>query len=249
MLKIALIGASGKLGQSILKLAKKSPEFHFEQLIAKSQVGKTDLITGLKYQSFEELKPVDLVIEVASANATSATIAWCKQHKARLIIGSTGHDEYQIAEIYEASKELPLFYSENFSVPLWLYLDLVKKMASFTKGSCYIDLIEKHRAEKKDTPSGTAKKIAQTLNMPYKLGAERGLRAQEFLHIHSIRGSDLAIEHELIFGFEHESIQIKHEVFDRSSYAEGALKAINFLQDAASGLYTMSNLLNFYNHG
>lgn len=241
-LKIGLIGASGKLGLAILKACfERKKNYHFE-LVAKNSIGQLNPTYKKPYLGIDQLKDVDLVLEVASQEAASSALEYCLFHNLPLIIGSTGHDPQFRESIHLASLKIPIFIAENFSLSLALYLQLIESIAPYAHEKCYIDLIEKHRALKKDTPSGTAKKIAESLQLPYHLGSPSGMRKEHGIHIHSIRGQDHPIEHTLMVGFENESIELKHQVFDRLAYAKGAIEAIEFIYLKPCGLYQMKDL-------
>jgi 4-hydroxy-tetrahydrodipicolinate reductase len=241
-LEISLVGASGKFGQSIIKAHLKAKQNCFSQLTGFSRSGQKDPQTSLQYKTLNELLPSDILIEVACPKATEHCLEFCKHFHIPYIVGSTGHSEQQLDKIKEVSSFIPIFFSQNFSIVLQLYLDMIKLIAPHTKNNCYVDLIEKHQSAKKDTPSGTAKKIAEELNMAYKLGGIEDKRNKEILQVHSIRGQDHAIEHELRFGFTYEELSIKHQVFDRTTYAQGVLSAIDFISQQKPGLYGMKDL-------
>ena len=246
MLKVALVGASGKFGQSVLELYKalKPQNFQFSTLVSKSTHQKIDPFVHLPYVALKNIEMCNLVIEIASSEATNLCLDICKNKKIPLIIGSTGHNHELQEKILKYSKYIPIFKAQNFSFVLQLYLDMVKKISNNIKMDCYLDLIEKHRAEKKDTPSGTALEIAKALEMKYEIASFEEARKKDTLHIHPIRSHDHGIQHDLRIAFPYEELSIKHTVFNRKAYAQGVLMAIEFLQNASAGYYEMSSLIN-----
>lgn len=242
MIKIGLVGASGKFGRSILESNDEIKKFDFNNLIANKRVGLLDPVTGSPFIPFDDLKDVSILVDVAGIYTLEPSLNYCISQQIPLIIGTTGHNPEQEANIRSASLTIPIFYAQNFSINLYAFLEMLKVLAPYSKQNCYIDLIERHRASKKDAPSGTAKKIAQELDMPYKIGEPSYERDSKLMHIHVIRGQDHAIEHEINFGFPYENIQLKHQVYDRKTYALGVLNAIEFIRDKKPGLYGMPDL-------
>jgi 4-hydroxy-tetrahydrodipicolinate reductase len=243
---ISIIGASGKLGQETINTLFSNNEYALCQLISKKSRGQKDPLTQISYSSIEQMQKVDLVIEIASSQATLDALKFCAQHQIPLIIGSTGHAPHFKQTLIDYSKHFPIFFCENFSVPCALTLNLLKMMKNQLTQDCYIDIIEKHRAQKKDAPSGTAKKIVEVLNRPYETFLSQDPRDCQQIQIHSIRANDHAIEHEIIFSFNHEQISIKHQVFSRKAYSEGLMKIIPFIFSQNKGLFDMSDLLRNY---
>jgi 4-hydroxy-tetrahydrodipicolinate reductase len=241
--KIGLVGASGKLGKAILEEEKKRNKNNFTHLIARSKIGEINPLLNQPYTDFSSLIGIDLLIEVASPVITIPCIDYCKKNKIPLIIGSTGHTKEQLKQIEEAAGYIPLFFSQNFSLSLSIFFKMLEAIKPYIDDSCYVDLIEKHRASKKDAPSGTAKKIAERLNMAYNLGGIDLPRDPKAIQIHPIRAQDHVIEHLLQFGFLNEAIEIKHQVYERNAYAKGVSLAIDFIKKQPIGLYQMEDLL------
>lgn len=241
--KLAIVGGSGKLGKEALLAISLLPDVEISYLVANKSIGQKDPITNLYYTSWAEVEKVDLVIEIASCMATKKALDFCSEHKIPLIIGSTGHDSQFKKTLFHHAKSFPIFFCENFSFSLAMTLNVIKTLKNHLPRDCYIDIIEKHRAKKKDAPSGTAKKIAEVLDMPFKTSLDTEERDSQNIHIHCIRAHDHTIEHEILFNFLHEQISIKHQVFDRKAYALGLTYAISFTLQQPFGLFGMDDLL------
>lgn len=200
MIKIGLIGPQGRLGKTIAIMHPIFP------------------ITRTTPRSFLDC---DVLIDVSSHTALIENLSANKP----IVIGTTGHLNF--APIEEAAKKLPIFYSANFS----LGIAILNKLARFTQKHfpSDIDIIETHRAGKKDAPSGTALELAKHLPKA---------------KLHSIRSGNIIGEHTLIFNNEEERITLSHEAHSREAFARGALAAAHFLLGKPAGLYGMDNLFD-----
>ena len=155
-----------------------------------------------------------------------------------LLIATTGHSEEQLKKINEAADKIPLIKAANTSVG-------VTVLNEFD-----IEVIEKHHNRKIDAPSGTANTLVEVINAnldeDYNIvyGREGHSKRQEKeIGVHSIRGGNIVGEHSVIFAKNDEIIEIKHEALSRKIFSDGSVKAINYLKDKKSGMYTMKDVL------
>lgn len=199
-IKIGLIGPNGRFGQAIAALYPILP-------ITRST----------------PRHPIDcdVLIDVSSPSALLDNL---KAEKP-LVIGTTGHADLTLIE--EAARRLPIFFAPNFSVGMALLRKLSLEIARHFPSD--IDLIEMHHAEKKDTPSGSALLLAQSLPNA---------------RIHSIRSGTIVGEHTLHFNTAEERLTLTHQAHTRTVFARGALAAAHFLIGKPPGLYTMDNLFS-----
>jgi 4-hydroxy-tetrahydrodipicolinate reductase len=242
-IKTALIGASGKFGQSIIEANLKAKKLAFTQLIGSSRAHQVDPKLQLSYQTIDDLEPANVILDVSSHTLTTALLTFCIRHKLPLVIGSSAHTEEELQKIQEAALYIPIFMAANFSPVIHLFKKMVQLLAPHAKNKAYIDLIEKHRASKKDAPSATAKEIAQSFGLDTSCEIDEVPRKKDVLHIHPIRGDDHCIEHHLMVSFDHEELHLKHQAFSRQAYAETALLACELIVSKTSGLYGMDALI------
>lgn len=243
MIKTAIIGASGKFGQSVLQAHLKAKKLLISQLIGNSQIGKVDPLTHLIYEPILSLKKTDVILDVSSHTITKQLLDFALNHETPLVIGSTAHTNDELFLIKAASKKIPIFKAANFSLAVYLLKKLVKELKPFVSSGCYIDLIEKHRAAKKDAPSATALELAAILDMKTALSLDEFPRSQDTLQIHPIRGDDHCISHQLMISFEHEELHLSHMAFSRQGYADGVIRAVEFIKNQSPGYYGMEDLV------
>ena len=166
-----------------------------------------------------------------------------------LLIATTGHSEEQLKKINEAADRIPLIKATNTSVGVTVLNEIVAYATKLLKGFD-IEVIEKHHNRKIDAPSGTANTLVEVINAnldeDYNIvyGREGHSKRQEKeIGVHSIRGGNIVGEHSVIFAKNDEIIEIKHEALSRKIFSDGSVKAINYLKDKKSGMYTMKDVL------
>lgn len=166
----------------------------------------------------------DVVIDFSSPAALPTLLEAGKP----LVIGTTGYGEAEMKMLQEAAKIIPIFHTSNFSLGIMHVREIVRELSEKTGSQAAIEIIEAHHSTKKDQPSGTALTLLEETgrNVP----------------IHSIRAGDILGDHTVIFGFNGERIEVKHQVHSREPFALGALKAAQFIKTKPPGYYTMKDL-------
>ncbi len=254
VLSISILGASGKMGQQIIKLAKSDPHYkivcglvrpdgnpRFFSFIADK------LAIPLKTTAEEAMDGCEVAIDFSSAQITKEHIKTAHALKKGLVIGTTGLDKNVLRAMKLAAQEIPILYSPNFSLGMALCLEAVNKFASSLFGDCYIDIFETHHIHKKDSPSGTALALAKAIGKgTVAFNQSDSNRNKEQIVIHSIRSGDVLGEHTIIFECGNERIQLTHQAHSRDAFAKGALLAATFLVEQPPGLYSIKDL---FKHG
>ena len=256
-LSIGIIGATGKMGRALLLSACKDLEVKIGGGCASAHsphigrdlgqlVGWDILNVPLSSNIDDFAEKSEVLIDFSLPNVTLENLRSAIKHQKPLVIGSTGHDVETRLAIESLAKQIPLFFSPNFSLGMALCLEACAFFGRHLKGSCFVDIVETHHIQKKDAPSGTALALARTLDMknicPGTLVEHP--RSQDTLVIHSIRAGNVTGEHHVIFECQGEQLEIKHTALSRDAFARGALRAAKFLAHRSPGLYTMKDLLH-----
>ena len=243
-MKIILVGACGKMGAQIAELAK-------DNVVCGVDVNPSPLAFPV-YDSLEKInEQADVVIDFSSANGISARLLWCKNHGVPAVLAATGYTEDDLNTITEYSKSLPIFKTGNFSLGIALAQYVSEKAAAFLGEDFDAEIIEKHHNQKKDSPSGTALMLAESVKKGYDskkrfvYGRQgmTGARQKEEIGIHAVRGGTIVGEHEVIFAGDDEIFSISHSARSRKIFAKGALRAAQWLISQPAGLYDMHDLL------
>ncbi|HLB52272.1 MAG TPA: dihydrodipicolinate reductase C-terminal domain-containing protein [Chlamydiales bacterium] len=219
-IKLALIGATGRLGEKIVQVASSHPFF------------EVSLCFDSKHPAYHHSE-IDLFLDVSTPHVLSHNLQIAISAKKPIVVGTTGHENMTLLK--EAAKDIPVFYAANFSIGMAL---MQRASLLFTKDLPNItsfQIKETHHAMKKDTPSGSALTLARSISK--KLPSIS-------LQIDSKREGDVIGIHELNIKTEHEQLTLIHEVKNRTVFAEGALAAAQFLMKKEPGLYGMEDLLS-----
>jgi 4-hydroxy-tetrahydrodipicolinate reductase len=241
MTRIAINGSKGKMGQALIEAINSSSQSDFGAGFDKGD-NLIDLISN-----FEVL--IDFSRPEASLNA----LAVCKDAGKAMVIGTTGFTDGELELIGQASKEIPIVFAPNMSVGVNLTLKILETSAKVIGPDSSIEIIEAHHRYKVDSPSGTALKmgevVANALGRDLSECAVYGRegieepRDQNTIGFSSIRGGDVVGEHTVAFFMDGERVEITHKASSRMIYANGAVRAANWLSDKSSGLYSMQDVL------
>ena len=262
-LKIAVAGASGRMGKMLVEAIAAAPDVQLSGAldVADSPALGQDAAAflgrpaGVAIESdvATALAGARCLIDFTRPEGTLAHLAYCAEHGIAMVIGTTGFDDAGKAAIRAASEKTAIVFAPNMSVGVNVTLKLLEMAAkSFAEGYD-IEIVEAHHRHKVDTPSGTALKmgevIAGALGRDLKecavYGREgvTGARDPSTIGFATIRGGDIVGDHTVLFAGDGERIEISHKSSSRVTYAHGALRAARFLADKTTGLYDMQDVL------
>lgn len=251
MTRIMISGCNGKMGQVVTAMCAQRDGIEIAAGVdvhAEKKNGYPVYADPMEFPG-----QVDCVIDFSNPAALSALLAYCKKTGSAIVLATTGYSEEQLAEIQAASKELRIFRSANMSLGINVLLALVRQAAKVLGDTCDIEIVEKHHNRKLDAPSGTAVMIAdaaaaslpQAPEYVYERHSVRKPRGRQEIGISSVRGGTIVGEHEILFAGTDEVLEIKHTAYSREIFANGALKAAQFLADCEKpGLYNMEDLVS-----
>lgn len=237
------------MGQTITHLLKDNPNIKIAAGIATNP----DKIIN-EYNVYSRITDVkenaDLVLDFSHPNCIDSIVEYCLSKGLALVVATTGLSQSQYETLSKASEKIPIFQSANMSYGVTVTVELCKNAAKALGRDFDIEIIEKHHNEKKDAPSGTALMIAKEINSTLNNSLEfiynrhlEGARKPNELGIYSIRGGTIPGEHSIIFAGKDEIIEIKHTALSRKIFAEGAIKAVEFIAKKKPGYYNMKDLL------
>lgn len=211
IIKIFISGATGKMGVALTQLISEKPEF-----------------------KLATIENCDVVIDFSHASAAQKLLETAATHRKPVIMGTTGHSEEQKMFFKKIATEIPFLVSPNMSVGVNLLWKLAETASQTLGNEFNVSIREKHHIHKKDSPSGTAKRLQEIVQK---------LR-NTLPPVEAIREGEVLGEHTIIFESKGEKIQITHEAATRGIFAEGALKAAQWIIGKPAGFYTMENVLS-----
>ena len=191
---------------------------------------------------------IDCIVDFSHHSVTSSLLGFARERGIAVVLCTTGHTEEELAEIYAAAEDIPLFFSANMSLGVALLVELAKT-AALALPDAEIEIIEKHHSRKLDAPSGTALMLASAISSvrPEAYAntgrSGHGKRTKEEIGIHAVRMGNVVGEHEVILATQNQTVTLKHEAHSRALFAEGALAAAAFIVGKDAGLYDMNSII------
>jgi len=263
-LRIAVAGASGRMGRMLIEAVLAAPDCVLAgalDLADSAAIGQdagafAGSPTGVLITSDlrRGLAGAQVLIDFTRPEGTLAHLAVCRELGVKAVIGTTGFTPAQKAEISGHAGRIALMMAPNMSVGVNVMLKLLDQAARALNVGYDIEVIEAHHRHKVDAPSGTALQIGEVL--AHALGRElkdcavyaregvTGERDPSSIGFATIRGGDIVGDHTVLFAGTGERIEITHKSADRSTYAQGSLRAVRFLAQRPRGLFDMFDVLN-----
>jgi len=216
--KRALInGADGKMGRALVRLIQAHPEY-----------GLT--LGPLRTKGQKITEPFDVVIDFSTPQGAQEAFLLAKKYKKPFLTGTTNLPEPFLFKL-QSEEKIPVFYAPNVSLSVFFFGELIRQAAKMYKRHG-IELHEVHHVHKKDAPSGTAKHLADIVNLPYEQVTFE--RIGETIGTHSAR-----------FYSELDEITLTHKALNRDLFADSALQIGAWLAKREGGFYTMSDYAKF----
>jgi 4-hydroxy-tetrahydrodipicolinate reductase len=241
MTRIIITGSKGRMGQALLSCAARIPE-----LAVVGTVDQGDDLAAVIGQA-------DVVIDFSFHSATPGVAELCAQNKKAVVIGTTGHSAEEKTKIIALASQIPMVMATNFSTGVNTLFWLTRKAAEILGPAFDLEVVEMHHRLKKDAPSGTATTLLEILGDVRKLQLEAALRhgrhgivgerTQNEIGIHAIRGGDVVGDHTVIFANNGERVELTHKASSRDTFANGALRAAQWVVQRKPGLYDMQDVL------
>ena len=245
-MKIAIVGAAGRMGRKLIELAAGE---------GLEVVSKVDVAEGYDR---EWPKEVEGVIDFSFHAGVPAFVTKAAEQGIPYVIGTTGITADEQKSVDAAAQKIPIVQSGNYSLGVNLLIQLVKEAARILDPKYDVEVVEMHHRHKKDAPSGTALMLAKaaaegrgrgdrSAMKDFVLGraGETGERPEGEIAIHALRGGSVVGDHTVMFAGELERVEITHKAQDRAAFAAGALKALRWAAGRKAGIYNMRHVLGF----
>ena len=268
-LRVAVAGATGRMGQSIARAAAQSEDLtlsHLGTYSGSSAEGRSVAeLLGIAIENVEivtdpaSLAEADVVIDFTLPEATLGNAAACVARGTPMVIGTTGFSSDQLERLDAIAQEIPVCRAANFSTGVTLAYRLIALAAEVMGVGTDVEIAETHHRHKVDAPSGTAlamgEVIAGVRGVPldaiadYDRSSRREPRRAGSLGFSVSRLGDVVGDHTVSFGSDSERLEITHKASSRDAFALGALKAARWLVTKPSGCYDMNDVLGLAGSG
>ena len=264
MVRIAVVGASGRMGLCLIRAAALADRAALAIAVSRAgsdavgkDAGELAGIGTLGVKVVDDFAAVvdqiDVLIDFTRPDASMVFIESCRQAGKKIVIGTTGFSDAQKAVIAEAANDVAIVLAPNMSVGVNLALKLLEMTAKVMGDYTDIEVIEAHHRHKVDAPSGTALRMGEVIadalgrNLKdcaiYGREGNTGERDRKSIGFSTIRAGDIVGEHTVMFADEGERLEITHKATSRMTFANGAVRAAVWLTDKPNGLYDMQDVL------
>jgi 4-hydroxy-tetrahydrodipicolinate reductase len=264
VLNVAVLGATGRMGQSILRCIADMPDIALAGAVtipgdpalgedAGIPAGLPPFGVVLTDDRRQALDRAQVAIDFTLSQALEGNLEACVETGTALVIGTTGLDQGHFVLIDRAAHDIPLVYARNMSVGVNVFMSLVGTAARALGDDYDVEIIEAHHRHKVDAPSGTALAVGEIVAKAKGHALEElavrsrdgqiGPRVPRTIGFSVIRGGDIVGEHTVMFVAPEERIEFVHRAGDRRTFARGALRAARWVAGRAPGRYTMADVL------
>ncbi|WP_417656069.1 4-hydroxy-tetrahydrodipicolinate reductase [Pseudidiomarina aestuarii] len=254
-MRIGVFGASGRMGQAVLRELDDTAGVSAGAAIVHAQSSRLGALATdeLQYQTAQDLEAeqVDALIDFSLPSALAENSATALRLRVPLVVCTTGLEDDHLSQLHEAAERIPVLYAANTSLGVTLLKELVT-LASRALPDADIEIVEAHHSAKRDAPSGTALLLGQAAaqgrqqdHAAVSAGVRgNGIRKQGSIGYAAIRAGDIIGEHTVYLVHAGERIELTHRVSNRQVFAAGAVHAARWLAGQPAGFYQMSDVLD-----
>ncbi len=265
MLRIAIAGGAGRMGQALIQAvsAQQGAQLAWVTALPGSaclgqDVGLSAGLGALGVCFSDDLAQgldhFDLLIDFTSPESSMQHLAICQAAGKAVVMGTTGLSAEQREQLRQAGQQIPVVYEANMSLGLNLLLSLVKQVAERLNEGYDVEIIEAHHRHKVDAPSGTALRLGEAAAeglgrdlyevAVYGREGNEGPRKDSTIGFATIRAADVVGEHAVWFATEGERLELHHKASSRMTFAKGAVRAALWLVEKQPGFYDMRDVLS-----
>lgn len=264
MTRVAITGAAGRMGKTLIQAVAEASGLQFAAAIERPESSLIGVdageLAGIGKQGVmvvgslaEVVDDFDVLIDFTSIESTLANLAFCVSNQKKIVIGTTGLNDDQKAQVQAAGDKTAVVFAPNMSVGVNLCFKLLSLAAEILGDDYDVEVIEAHHRHKVDSPSGTALRMGEVVAdalgrdlsecAVYGREGHCGPRTQKEIGFETIRAGDVVGDHTVLFATEGERVEITHKASSRMTFAKGAARAANWLQDKSVGLFDMLDVL------
>jgi 4-hydroxy-tetrahydrodipicolinate reductase len=263
--RIAVFGAMGRMGQAILRCASEGTDFEIVGGVEYSGAPVCGQTVGQLIGRVEQKSPIVadpslletrgncVTIHFSTPGATVDYVKWSADNGYPAVVGTTGLDAIQRQAISDATKYIPVVFAPNMSVGVNTLFHAIGIVARILDEDFDVEITEIHHRFKKDAPSGTARRLAEIVaearGKTYDqcvVDGRSGLpgeRPRGEIGMHALRGGDVVGEHTVSFVALGERVELTHRAHSRDTLARGSLRAAQWIEGRAPGMYDMQDVL------
>ncbi len=264
MLDVAVIGASGRMGRTLVRCLAGSERMRLAAAVTEATdpnlggdagklCGLDPIGVPLQDDALAAMGNVSVAVDFTLPSVTVANVAAAVEGKTALVVGTTGLESRQMEALESAADEIPIVYARNMSIGMAVFRDLVSRAAGALDEEYDAEILDAHHAQKVDAPSGTALELGERIAgargrsleaiAVYGRHGQTGPRERGMVGFSVVRAGRIVGDHSVWFAGPEERIELTHRAADRAVFARGALRAAEWVVDQPPGLYTLEDVL------
>lgn len=254
---VIVMGAAGRMGATLSRLVGEAQDMHLAGVVEREEklagISGLGCTAGTDIKAMLDKKPGATIIDFTAPAISLASARAAAEVGASVVIGTTGLSAEEKQELESLAARTRIFWSPNMSVGVNVLLKILPELTTLLGDSYDVEMMEIHHNKKKDAPSGTALRMAESVAAAKDWPLEEsacccregiiGERPHREIGIQTLRGGDVVGVHTVYFMGPGERIELTHQAHSRENFANGALRAVRWLQGAKPGaLYTMHDI-------
>jgi len=256
-IRIAIAGSGGRMGRELIGCIMQADDMVLHAALeheSSEYIGNAVYAGKVFTADLNELNGADVLIDFTRPEGTMQHLEVCRRLGVNIVVGTTGLNAQQKAQLGAAAQDIGIVFAPNMSVGVNLVFKLLETASRVLAHGYDIEVIEAHHRHKVDAPSGTAlgmgEVIARTLGRDleqcavYGREGVTGERDPSTIGFATVRGGDIVGDHTVLYAGIGERIEITHKASSRATFALGALRAARYLQENPAGLYDMQDVLD-----
>jgi len=254
---VAVVGALGRMGERVRAALAEADGLRLAAALeAPGHPGLGQDLGGdvaVTDDAKAALGAAEVAIVFATPGPTVEVLRGAAERGVPCVVGTTGLDREQRAEIARLAERVAVVLAPNFSVAVNVLAHLTRRAAELLGDTYDAELFEIHHAAKRDAPSGTALWLAEAVaagrgetaegRLVLAREGETGPRAPGSIGVQTLRGGDVAGEHTVMFVGAGERLELVHRAATRDHFARGAVRAAAWVAEQPPGLYAMTDVL------
>ncbi len=260
MMQVAVAGAAGRMGRTLIEAISAMQGMRLSAAIEfpgspaiGSDAGTLAGVGALDVPVTGDIaeRDFDVLVEFTRPEPTLEHLDYCVAHKKKIVIGTTGFDAAGRDRISHAARQIGVVFAPNMSVGVNLCFKLLDITTRVLGPAFDVDIVEAHHRHKVDSPSGTARRMGEviaearghTLEAQMLPPDRNGPRPDGGIGFAIVRAGEIVGDHTVLFAGAGERVEITHRAASRRTFADGALRAAQWLARQPVGLYDMQDVL------
>lgn len=247
-LNILVVGQTGQMGRVLEQTIQKSPHHLVAGIGHPKDITKEDVNIYSDFNDIPQPQDIDVIIDFSTPHLLEPLLNFATKHKIPVVIATTGIENTKLIE--KASQAIPIVYAGNYSLGVNV-LEKVAEVVAKALKDFDIEITETHHNLKVDAPSGTAHMLFDAVNRgrDHTLTQHQGRhgldakRTKQEVGMHALRGGTVVGTHTVSFFGTDEVIELTHTAYSKQIFAQGSLKAAEFIVHQQPGLYDVNDVL------